>query len=53
MHTDFFADMGERVFGAIMPCAERELLFEGYPMLNLLVCRGDQDLLAFCEYLGY
>ena len=36
-----------------MPRAERELLFEGYPKLNLLVRSDNLDLLAFCEHLGY
>jgi len=36
-----------------MPRAERELLFAGYPKLNLLVRSSNQDVLAFCEHLGY
>ena len=32
---------------AIIPRAERELLFAGYPKLNLLVRSGNQDVLAF------
>ena len=32
---------------------ECDLLVAGYPKLNLLVCSGNQDVLAFYEYLGY
>ena len=35
-----------------MPRAERELLFAGYPKLNLLVCSVNQDVLAFYEHLA-
>ena len=35
-----------------MPRAERDLLFAGYPKLNLLVRRGNQDVLAFYVHLG-
>ena len=36
-----------------MPRAERELLFAGYPKLNLLVRNGNQDILAFYGQVGY
>ena len=36
-----------------MPRAECELLIAGYLKLNLLVRRGNQDVLAFYECLGY
>ena len=36
-----------------MPRAERELLFAGYPKLNLLVRSGNQDLLVVCKHLGH
>jgi len=38
---------------AITPRAECDFLVAGYPKLNLLVCSGSQDVLAFYEHLGY
>ena len=38
---------------AIMPRAECAFLVAGYLKLNLLVCSGSQDVLAFYEHLVY
>ena len=36
-----------------MPRVECDLLVAGYLKLNLLFRSGNQDVLAFCEHLGY